>query len=292
MAKFLITGAAGQLGKCLQDISSKYPKHHFLFTDTQELDITDTESVTAFFAKEKPDYCINCAAYTAVDKAEEEEKKAFEINEMGVALLAKACHVHDTLLFHISTDFVFEGTAHQPIPETDVAKPLSTYGKSKLGGELAVHDHCLNHIILRTSWLYSPFGKNFVKTMQALGSERAALRVVADQVGTPTYAGDLAEHVMEISMQLEDGKISIEKARGLYHYSNEGVASWYDLAVAVIELGKLPAKVYPILTKDYPTPARRPHYSLMDKSKFRDTFGLELPHWRESLKVCFSMLNQ
>lgn len=285
MTKILVTGSGGQLGSELQILSEKNPALEFTFTDVADLDITRKENVMSFFRLHKFDFCVNCAAYTAVDKAEEDREKCDLINITGVANLAEACQALGAALIHISTDFVFDGTAYRPLREEDGTNPVSYYGLSKLKGEQAVQQILNSHIIIRTSWLHSAFGGNFVKTMLQLAKTKTELNVIADQVGSPTYARDLAQTVITI----------IEKENptfGLYHYSNEGTASWYDLAVAVFEYADIAIKVNPIRTEQYPTPAKRPHYSIMDKAKIKSAFGVEIPHWRQSLSECLGAIRQ
>lgn len=285
MTKILVTGSGGQLGSELQILSEKNPALEFTFTDVADLDITREENVMSFFRLHKFDFCVNCAAYTAVDKAEEDREKCDLINITGVANLAEACQALGAALIHISTDFVFDGTAYRPLREEDGTNPVSYYGLSKLKGEQAVQQILNSHIIIRTSWLHSAFGGNFVKTMLQLAKTKTELNVIADQVGSPTYARDLAQTVITI----------IEKENptfGLYHYSNEGTASWYDLAVAVFEYADIAIKVNPIRTEQYPTPAKRPHYSIMDKAKIKSAFGVEIPHWRQSLSECLGAIRQ
>ncbi|MEO9475178.1 MAG: dTDP-4-dehydrorhamnose reductase [Cyclobacteriaceae bacterium] len=280
--KILVTGSNGQLGSELQAIA-KSSDWEFIFTDYQELDITDRDAVLKFFEENKPDYCINCAAYTAVDKAESEKQKADLINVSGAENLALGCAKLEAKFFQISTDFVFDGTASAPLKEDKTTTPVNYYGESKLKGEIAVAEHLKEHFIFRTSWLYSTFGNNFVKTMLKLSETKDELNIIADQIGTPTYARDLANAIVEI---IKSGST----AYGLYHYSNEGVASWYDFTKAIFEYAQVDTKVNPIRTSQYPTPAARPAYSVMDKSKFKETFGLEIPYWRESLKDCLENL--
>lgn len=279
----LVTGAGGQLGSELQALAKNEKDLHFHFTDYPEVDITATDSLKERFAEQSYDYCINCAAYTAVDKAEEEKEKCDAINVTGSQNLADLCKAHDVVLVHISTDFVFNGVTHLPLQENDLTSPLSHYGLSKLNGENAIRETWEKHFIFRTSWLYSSYGANFVKTMIRLSETKDELSIIADQVGTPTYAKDLAEVIVALIKTESD-------AFGLYHYSNEGVASWYDFAAAVFEYKNLSVVAKPIPTEAYPTPAKRPHFSVMDKSKFKKTFGYAIPHWRTSLKKCLELL--
>ncbi len=269
----LVTGAKGQLGT---ELSKRLPEA--LFIDIEQLDISDGEAVARFVAEHRVDTVINCAAYTAVDRAEDEPELCSRVNTLGAVNLAKSV----PCMIHISTDYVFDGHAHRPYRPDDPTSPLSEYGRSKLAGEEAVLQHAATAIVIRTAWLYSAHGQNFVKTMMRLGAERPTLRVVADQVGTPTHAGDLAAAIVSLLPQIQEG------TKSLYHYSNEGVASWYDFAHAIMEMAALPCKVSPIATEDYPTRAQRPCYSVLDKKKIKADFALEIPHWRESLARCIA----
>ncbi|MBE7175526.1 MAG: dTDP-4-dehydrorhamnose reductase [Mucilaginibacter polytrichastri] len=284
MKKILVFGASGQLGQCLKAVSGKYPTVSILFPDEKEANILDEAGLRALFTRENPDYCINCAAYTAVDKAESDVDTARLINRDGAALLAKMCSENGSVLVQISTDFVFSGDHHLPLRETDLPRPISIYGITKLEGEEEVARLLDRHFIIRTSWLYSQFANNFVKTMLKLGRERDQLKVIADQIGSPTYAIDLADAVLHI---IASGKTDY----GVYHYSNEGVASWFDFTRAIFDIAALRTPVKPIPTTEYPTPARRPAYSVMDKSKIKETFALEIPYWRDSLTTCIEALN-
>tara|TARA_B110000238_G_scaffold192908_1_gene228726 strand:+ start:123 stop:980 length:858 start_codon:yes stop_codon:yes gene_type:complete len=278
MMNVLVTGSNGQLASCIKDLAKQYEDLNFIYTDYQELDICDLKQVNTFFqSNPKIDYCINCAAYTAVDKAESEVEKAFEINAIGPKNLAQVCSEFDTILIQISTDFVFDGEKTEPYTETDVAKPISVYGASKLEGEEEIKKTLETYFILRTSWLYSEYGTNFMKTMLKLAETRDEISVVSDQIGTPTYAGDLADVILKIIT-------SNTKSFGLYHYSNEGVASWYDFAKAIFEASNIEIKLNPIKTSAYPTPAKRPLFSVMEKTKIKETLNIEIPFWRESLK--------
>lgn len=286
-ATILVTGANGQLGSELQVIST-YEPYHFIFTDINELNLTKAEEVNAFFNTNKIDFCINCAAYTAVDNAEKNVEAARSINVDAVQNLAEACTIYNTYLIHISTDFVFGGNAFLPIDEEAKPDPVSVYGFTKLEGEsMALNSHKKTFII-RTSWLYSSFGNNFVKTMLRLAKERDYLGVIADQIGTPTYAGDLAKAIMEIIKSAETQDLN--QYCGIYHYSNEGVASWYDFAKAIFDIKSLHVNLKPIATTEYPTPAKRPAYSLLDKSKIKRTFNMHIPYWRDSLKMCLELI--
>ncbi len=283
MAKILVTGSNGQLGSELRAIESDYPQHSFTFTDIEELDLTKKDEVSGFLEENKIDVCINCAAYTAVDKAEDEQELALLINKDAVENLAKACENVNARLIHISTDYVFDGTNHKPYEETDQPIPNSFYGLSKLKGEQAVVDNIDDFVIIRTSWLYSTFGNNFVKTMIRLGGDRDELGVVVDQIGTPTFAADLANAIMAT---LESDKT------GIYHYSNQGAISWYDFAKAIMEIKGIDCKVNAIESKDFPAKANRPFYSVMNKAKIANNFNIEVPYWLESLKVMIGKLEE
>lgn len=283
MKTILITGANGQLGNELQLMSKNYPQFSYIFTDIAELDICDKAAVEAFVESHKVDAIVNCAAFTAVDKAESEEAKAAMINSDAPANLASAVERRGGTLVQISTDYVFPGNACKPIGEDCPTAPDSAYGRTKLAGEIAAQKACKNTVIIRTAWLYSTFGHNFVKTMIKLGRERDKLGVVFDQVGTPTYARDLARAIMQI---LEKGVVP-----GVYHFTNEGVTSWYDFTIMIHKLAGISGcQVSPLHTEDYPTPATRPHYSVLDKSKIKNTFGIEIPYWVDSLKECVDIL--
>ena len=280
----LVTGGNGQLG-CSLRLASAESCHRFIFTDVEELDITSAAAVDALFEREKVDVVVNCAAYTAVDLAEDNEAQADEINHKAVALLAEACKRHDATLIHISTDYVFSGESTTPYTEESATAPLGAYGRTKLAGEKAVVESGCKSIVLRTAWLYSEFGRNFCKTMQSLTATRPEVKVVADQIGTPTYAGDLAAAITHI---IESNQL--DKC-GIYHYSNEGICSWYEFACEIARLsGNSECVVTPCTTADYPTKAQRPHYSVLDKSKFVATFGLEIPEWCDSLKLCIAKM--
>jgi len=286
----LVMGANGQLGNELKSLRNA--KHslcagkQFFFTDVAELDITDGESITAFCKEHDITALINCSAYTAVDKAEEEVEKADLINHIGVQNLAIVAKEENIKLVHVSTDYVFDGTGHKPYVETEQPNPKNVYGKTKLDGERAIQEIAPEGaVIIRTSWLYSSYGSNFVKTMLRLGNEREQLTVISDQVGAPTFARDLAEAIIVI-LDKESNNQSVE----LYHYANEGVCSWYDFALAIFELANIQCNVSPIETKDYPTPAARPQYSLLNKQKVKSTFSLKIPYWRDSLRDCLKAL--
>lgn len=283
MNTILITGANGQLGNELRLMAENYPQFSYIFTDIAELDICDKAAVVAFVESHEVDAIVNCAAFTAVDKAEGEEAKAAMINSEAPANLAEAIERRGGTLVQISTDYVFPGNACKPIGEDSPTAPESAYGRTKLAGEVAAQKACRNTVIIRTAWLYSTFGHNFVKTMIKLGRERGSLGVVFDQVGTPTYARDLARAIMEI---LSRGAVP-----GVYHFTDEGVASWYDFTVMIHKLAGISGcKVSPIHTEDYPVPAARPHYSVLDKSKIKKTFGIEIPYWVDSLRECVDIL--
>lgn len=291
----LIIGANGQLGNEIKDLIGMVPQCNFLFTDREQLDLTQPLQLKNLFEKHHFSFCINAAAYTAVDKAETDIATAEAVNATAVRLLAQTCHQHNTILIHISTDFVFDGLKSYWYNETDTPNPISVYGKTKWQGEEAVSTECPRHIILRTAWLYSKYGNNFVKTMLRLGKEKPLLSVVADQTGTPTYARDLAKVIMSITEKLYQAhhtQQSLTAYFGTYHYSNEGTASWYDFANAIFELAHYQTVVKPISTTDYPTPAIRPKFSVLDKTKIKNTFGVHIPHWRESLKKCLVELQK
>jgi len=285
MRNILVTGSNGQLGNEMKKLSNSYGQFSFVFTDVEELDITNGKEVKVFFKTNKFDYVINCASYTAVDKAESEPKLAHKINAQAVKILAEACNNHGCMLIHISTDFVFNGKNNKPYVESEKPDPLSVYADSKFIGEELFLDSVDIGMIIRTSWLYSEFGGNFVKTIMKHAKDKDSLNVVFDQVGTPTYAFDLAEAILKI---ISSG--SKIEGRDIYHYSNEGVASWYDFAVAVVELADIHCDIKPIEAKDFPLPAARPHYSVMNKAKIKKDFGLEIPYWRESLNECIKRI--
>lgn len=282
MITVLVTGGNGQLGSCIKAIEDEHI--NIIFTDHHELDICDLTQVNLFFQSHNSiDYCINCAAYTAVDIAESDQERAYQINELGTKNLALACKSHHTTLIHISTDFVFDGEKTGTYTELDETNPISVYGGSKLKGEIAIKQILENYFIIRTSWLYSEFGNNFLKTMLKLAEDRTVLNVIADQIGSPTYAPDLALVIHKI--------IKTESVDyGLYHFSNEGVASWYDFAKAIFRIKNIEIKVNAINTTAYPTPAERPKFSVMDKSKIKNTLKLEIPYWADSLKTCMDKL--
>jgi dTDP-4-dehydrorhamnose reductase len=275
----LVTGGNGQLASCINAISNRYPTLHFIFVDKNSLDITDAINVSDFFKNIKIDWCINCAAYTAVDRAEVEQEAAQNVNVTGAKNLAQVCKKHDAKLVHISTDFVFDGKQNMAYTEYDATGPLNSYGKTKLQGELEIASILEQYFILRTSWLYSEFGQNFMLTMLNLSNEKKVLNVVDNQIGTPTYAGDLAQFIIEL--------ITTESVKfGTYNYSNEGVASWYDFAKAIFEINKVNINVVPIPSSDFPTLARRPTFSVLDKTKIKLVFNSRPMYWRDSLELC------
>ncbi len=281
--KMLVTGSNGQLGSELRLIAEKNPAYEFIFTDYQELDITKADEVNSFIKELKPDYVINCAAYTAVDKAEQEQETAMKLNAGAVEILAKASISNAFRLIHISTDYVFDGKNHKPYTTEDQVNPTGVYAKSKALGERAAVINPAN-IVIRTSWLYSAYGHNFVKTIRKAGKERGMLKVVADQIGSPTWAADLATAILKM--------IEFDVPGGIYHFTNEGVCSWYDFANAIVELSEIQCKVNPTDTAGYPLPAPRPFYSVLDKSKYATIVGEHPPYWRESLKKCIALLNE
>jgi dTDP-4-dehydrorhamnose reductase len=281
--KILVTGSNGQLGSELKELSCN-SNYEFIFTDVEDLDITNIEALRSFFKDRRFNYIINCAAYTAVDKAETDYETAHKVNSLAAKNLAIISKELNISLVHISTDFVFDGTKSTPYIENDPVNPLSVYGKTKLEGEKEIINITDHAVIIRTSWLYSYYGNNFVKTMLRLGKEKRQFNVIFDQIGTPTYAKDLAAVIMKV--------IERESITGteIYHYSNEGVASWYDFAKAIMDNAKLNCVVKPIETENYPTPAKRPHYSVLNKSKIKEHFGIEIPHWQDSLRNCMKLL--
>ena len=280
-SKILVFGGLGQLGQCLKKVANSREIGGLVYLDEKEGNILDINLLSDLFAKHQPKYIINCAAYTAVDKAEDEIDLARLINKTGVENVAKVCKEYNSILIHISTDFVFEGNTAKALNEEDTTAPISIYGLTKLEGELAVAVATENYFTIRTSWLYSEFANNFVKTMLRLGSERQELGIIVDQVGSPTYAIDLAGCVLDIIQ-------SKSTAYGLYHYSNEGVTSWFDFAKAIFELASYSVKIKPIKTIEYPTKAARPFFSVMDKSKIKNTLAIEIPYWRDSLVNCIT----
>ena len=282
----MVTGANGQLGSELKTIAGEMAGGGFFFTDIPEMDITDGEAVGEYLAANEIDVIVNCAAYTNVDKAESDSENAFRINADGPRALAAAAGERNATLVHISTDYVFDGRARTPYKEDGVTNPTGVYGESKLAGERAVADSNCKSVIIRTSWLYSSFGHNFVKTMLRLGGERPEINVVADQTGTPTYARDLAKAILHIVPQI------VEKPQygEIYHFSDDGVCTWYDFASKIMEFSQTDCKVLPITSAEYPTPVTRPAYSVLDKSRIKKIFGVEVPRWENSLKECLNEL--
>ena len=285
----LVTGANGQVGQELQVLSKDYADFQFYFTDKEKLDITSVDAINAFFTNNSIDYCINCAAYTAVDKAESAFDICKKINTDAVECLAKACSKHGATLFQYSTDYVYHASTNQPYKESQIANPQGVYAQTKLDGDLMALKYCSKSIVIRTSWVYSSFGHNFVKTMLRLSEKLDTLRVVFDQIGAPTYAKDLAQATLDIIQKLEKTPTNSQHY-GIFNYSNEGVTSWYDFAKAIFDLKNIEMTVHPIESKDYPTPAKRPHFSVMNKEKIRNTFGLNIPHWRTALNECLKLL--
>jgi dTDP-4-dehydrorhamnose reductase len=286
MNNILVTGSKGQLGSEIRAISKEYDNYYF-FTDKNELDITNHDSLKTFIVDNDINVIINCAAYTAVDKAEDDEHTANMINHIAVKNLAEIAKEKNIKLVHISTDYVFNGRNFRPYIEKDEVNPNSVYGQTKLDGEIALQRvNPINTIIIRTSWVYSGYGANFVKTMLRLGREKDELGVIFDQVGTPTYAKDLAKTILEILPKVDNDKVEI------YNYSNEGVLSWFDFAKEIMKMAKLDCKVNPIETKEYPTPAKRPHFSLLNKSKIKKEFNITIPYWKDSLAECLKIMGE
>lgn len=283
MGNILVTGANGQIGMELRALSGQTSGHSWLFTDREELDLSQPEQIALFFDRHHIDVCVNCAAYTAVDRAESEPEPAARINAQAAGEIAEACRRQDALLIHFSSDYVYHNGLNRPLKEDDPADPQSVYAQTKLAGDLAALSANPKTIVLRTSWVYSAFGHNFVKTMLRLGREREEVRVVCDQIGAPTYARDLASVVLYL-LDAEN------TPAGIYNYSNEGVCSWYDFARAIFEIAGIPCQVTPITTAEFPTPARRPPFSVLDKSKFKTTFHQPIPYWRDSLRECLAVL--
>jgi len=287
MSRILVTGANGQLGSEIRALSALYPQYHFTFAERSTLDLSNLCKLEDYFEDKTFDVIINCAAYTAVDKAESDKELANTINHRAVSLLAKIAKKKNISLIHVSTDYVFDGKNYCPYIETDPTDPQGVYGRTKRDGENAILDVApQNTIIIRTSWVYSSFGANFVKTMLRFGKERDSLGVIFDQVGTPTYARDLAKAILDILPQINNTIPEV------YHYSNEGAISWYDFAKAIFELSNIECQVNPITTDQYPTPAKRPHYSLLNKAKIKKDFEITIPYWRDALKECLKELGE
>jgi len=286
MSNILVTGSNGQVGSELQALSPAY-EYNFYFTDRDSLDITDKATVEEFVKNNEITAIINAAAYTAVDKAEEDKESADRVNHLATKYLAEIAKEQGCKLIHISTDYVFNGKNYKPYNEDDVTSPNGVYGATKLAGEKAMQTvNPKDSIIIRTSWVYSSYGANFVKTMLRLGKERDTLGVIFDQVGTPTYARDLARTILDILPQITNEDVAI------YHYSNEGVLSWYDFAKEIMRMAKIECEINPIETKEYPTPATRPHYSLLNKAKIKKDFNITIPYWKDSLDNCLKVLGE
>lgn len=284
----LVTGSNGQLGSEIRNISTRFPFYRFLFTTKDTLAIEDSEAVNNFFEKNRIHYCINCAAYTAVDKAEAEQDRAFLINGDAVGILAAVCQAHHAQFIHISTDYVYDGKKEIALKEEDAVAPLNVYGWSKLKGEELALNKNPSSIIIRTSWVYSSYGNNFVKTMLRLFREKEEINVVADQFGSPTYAADLAATILQCIVQIEGG----ESLQGIFNYSNEGVINWYQFAMAIKELVNSNCRVNPIPSSSYKTPATRPQYSVLNTSKIKEHVHLEIPFWEDSLQKCLDILEK
>ena len=280
----LVTGANGQLGNEMRALSAENGQHTYFFTDVQELDICDEQAIRAFVSGNRVDVIVNCAAYTAVDKAEDNPELCDKLNHIAPGYLAAAAEACGAAMIQVSTDYVFDGNACVPYRETDPTCPVSVYGETKLKGEQAIIYSGCNYLIFRTSWLYSEWGKNFVKTMLGLFATKDSVNVVFDQVGTPTYAGDLAAAVAYVIESGQTGK------SGIYHYSNEGVCSWYDFAKRICELRGSACEISPCHSDEFPSPVSRPHYSVMDKTLVKTVFGLKIPHWNDSLVVCLKKI--
>jgi dTDP-4-dehydrorhamnose reductase len=286
--KILVTGANGQLGNEIRLLAEQYTEFDFDFTDINELDLCHPEAVLDYCEKLQPAYIINCAAYTAVDKAEDDVELCYKVNRDAVENLAKAATAVGARILHVSTDYVFDGSNTTPYMESDPVCPASVYGKSKLEGENVLRQYCPDSVIVRTAWLYSTFGNNFVKTMLRLGKEKETISVVTDQIGSPTYAGDLALALMKIVSDSECGRFQ----PGIYHYSNEGVCSWFEFTLKIHELASITTcKVLPVLAKDYPSKVNRPAYSVLSKLKIKTNYGLSIPNWETSLAACISKLS-
>ena len=286
----LVTGSNGQLGSEIKDLELKFTNFNFFFMDLPELDICNSSQLNIFIKDNNINTVINCAAYTAVDKAENDSDIAKKVNVTGVLNLVNALKKVGGKLIHISTDYVFDGNNFLPYQELDQVNPIGLYGNTKRSGELAVINSDIDGIVIRTSWLYSAYGNNFVKTMLRLGNQRDELNVIFDQVGTPTNASDLAKTCLDILSFKKQSKMNSNGK--IYHFSNEGVASWYDFSIAIMTLGEVNCHVKPIETKDYPTKAKRPHYSVLNKSKIKNDFEIDIPYWRDSLAICISKLNK
>ena len=286
MHNILVTGSKGQVGSELQELADEH-KYNFYFTDRDSLDITDKKQIETFVNTNDINIIINAAAYTAVDKAEEDAVNADSVNHLSVKYLAEIAKEKNIKLIHISTDYIFDGKNYKPYNEDDTTNPQGIYGTTKLAGETTMQAiKPKNSIIIRTSWVYSSYGANFVKTMLRLGKERDSLGVIFDQVGTPTYAKDLAKAILDIIPKVSNDRVET------YHYSNEGVLSWYDFAKEIMRMAKIECHINPIETKEYPTPATRPHYSLLNKAKIKKEFNIEIPYWKDSLDACLKTLGE
>lgn len=283
----LVTGSGGQLGMELRNLSAQYPNYKFLFTSKEDLPIDDFKLVKKYFEKQQIDHCINCAGYTAVDKAESEKDKAFNINADAAGNLSSICKAHQAQLIHISTDYVFDGSAAIPYKEVDRVNPINIYGASKLRGEELILNNNSSAVIIRTSWVYSSYANNFVNTMLRLLKEKETINVVSDQYGCPTYAADLAVAIMTI-VDKEDG---VNSAKGIFNFCNEGIITWYDFAKAIKKFIKSNCTINPIPSSEYPTPAKRPQYSVLDTTKIKDTFDITIPKWEDSLHKCLELNN-
>jgi len=281
----LITGCHGQLGNEMQQAAKSFPAFNYLFTDVEDLDICDKVALDGYVKANNVNVIVNCAAYTAVDKAEDDEALCYKINTDAVRNIGEVANDNGLKVVHISTDYVFDGTNHIPYTEDQPVCPSSVYGKSKLAGEKALTESCHQVVILRTAWLYSSFGNNFVKTMMKLGTERDSLNVIFDQIGTPTYAADLANTILQVVSHKDF-------IPGIYHFSDEGVCSWYDFTKSIHRIAGIDCDVHPIETKDYPVRTPRPHYSVLNKAKLKATYGIIIPHWEESLVKCIEILKQ
>lgn len=288
----LVTGGNGQLGNELRVLLGTKPDITAIVVDREELDITDGEAADAYIAKHKPDYCINAAAYTNVEKTEDERNSAHAVNALGAEHIARACAKNNTMLFHISTDFVFDGKKTIPYSEDEEPHPLGAYGQTKYEGELAVQEHCPRSFVVRTSWLYSSFGGNFVKTILRLCSERELLPVVADQYGSPTYARDCAAALIHMIDVCEEKRGTIEDFFGVYHYANDGEVTWFEFAQKIRDIAGLPCDLKPIPASDFPSKVTRPAYSVLSTKKIQRTFGVTVPEWEESLRECIDMLRR
>jgi dTDP-4-dehydrorhamnose reductase len=283
MTTILITGSNGQLGNEMQQAAVRFPDFNYIYTDVAELDICDKGALDAFVKANNVNVIVNCAAYTAVDKAEDDVELCYKINRDAVRNIAEVATKNKVKVVHVSTDYVFDGTNYLPYTEDMPVCPATVYGKSKLEGEQALLENCKESVILRTAWLYSSFGNNFVKTMMKLGVERDSLGVIFDQVGTPTYAADLADAIL----QLLSNKTFVP---GIYHFSDEGVCSWYDFTKTIHRMANITCDVKPIETKDYPALTPRPHFSVLNKGKIKSTYGISIPHWEASLEKCIQLL--